>query len=51
VSAVHRCSLAIERMLHVKTSDVQLHGKAAVTEWLPIRLSQKFLEGIAQAVP
>jgi hypothetical protein len=35
-------------MLHVDTADAQLDGKAAVTEGLSVRLSQKFVEGIAQ---
>jgi hypothetical protein len=38
-------------MLHVETASMQLDGKAAVTQGLPIRLSQEFVEGIPQAVP
>jgi hypothetical protein len=37
-------------MLRVETADVQLDGKAAVTEGLSVRLSQKLVEGVAQAV-
>jgi hypothetical protein len=51
VSAVHRSGIDIERMLRVETADVQLDGKATVTEGLSVRLSQEFVEGIAQAVP
>ena len=51
MSAVHRCRLAIERMLYVETADVQLDGKAAVTERLSIRLLQESGEGIPQAAP
>jgi hypothetical protein len=47
-SAVDRSGIDIERMLHVDTADAQLDGKAAVTEGLSVRLSQKFVEGIAQ---
>jgi len=37
-------------MLHVSTADAQLDGKAAVTEGLSVRLLQKFVEAITQAV-
>jgi hypothetical protein len=50
VSAVHRSDIDIERMLGVETADAQLDGKAAVTEGLSVRLSQKLVEGVAQAV-
>jgi len=39
VSAVHRSGIDIEGTLHVETADVQLDGKAAVTEGLSVRLS------------
>jgi hypothetical protein len=51
VSAVHRSGIDIERVLRVEAADVQLESKAAVTEGLSIHLSQKFVEGVAQAVP
>ena len=51
MSAVHRSGVDIERMLHVEAADLQLNGKAAVTEGLSVRLSQEFVESIAQAVP
>jgi hypothetical protein len=51
VSAVHRSGIHIERMLRGETVDVQLDGKAAVTEGLSVHLSQKFVEGVAQALP
>jgi len=50
VSAVHRSDIDIECMLRIETADMQLDGKAAVTEGLSVRLSQKLVEGVAQAV-
>ena len=50
VSAVHRSGIDIERVLRVETADVQLDGKATVTEGLSVGLSQKLVEGVAQAV-
>jgi hypothetical protein len=44
VSAVYRPGVDIERMLHVETADVQLDGKAAVTQGLPVRLAQECIE-------
>lgn len=51
MSAVHRSGVDIERMLHVETTDVQLDGKAAVTEGLPVRLAQERIEDIAESIP
>jgi hypothetical protein len=50
VSAVHQSGIDIERMLHVETAHVELDGEAAITEGLSVRLSQKFVEGMAQTV-
>jgi hypothetical protein len=51
VTAVHRSGVDIERMLHVQAADVQLNGKAAVTEGLPVRLAQECTEDITQSIP
>ena len=51
VATIHRRRVTVQRMLHVETASMQLDGKAAVTQGLPIRLSQEFVEGIPQAVP
>jgi hypothetical protein len=47
VSAVHRSGVDIERILHAESADVQLDGKAAVTERLPVRLAQECTDDIA----
>jgi hypothetical protein len=51
LSAVHGAGVDIERMLHVEPADVQLDGKAAVTEGLPVRLAQERIEDIADSIP
>ncbi len=51
VATIHRRRVAVQRLLHVETANMQLDGQAAVTQGLPIRLSQEFVEGIPQAGP
>jgi hypothetical protein len=51
VAAVHRSGVDIERVLRVQTTDLQLDGKAPVTEGLPVRLAQERIEDISQSIP
>jgi hypothetical protein len=50
VSAIHRSLTTAERRLHIEPTDVQLNGKAAVTERPAARFRQKVAEGSAQVV-
>lgn len=48
--AIHRRRATAERRRHIEPAGVQLDGKAAVTERLPLRSPQKVAEHIAQVI-
>ena len=50
MSAIDRDRAIAERRLHVEPADMQLEGKAAVTECPPSRLPQKVADRPARVV-
>jgi len=50
VSAIHRRRVTAERRRHVEPADVQLDGKAAVTERPPVGSPQKVAERVAKVI-
>jgi hypothetical protein len=50
VSTIDRRRATAERRRHIEPADLQLDGKAAVTERPPLRSLQKIAEGTAQVI-